>query len=214
VGEMPMELQVKLLRLVQEREIEKVGATAPMKVDVRIIAATHRNLNAMIEDGTFREDLFYRLSVIPLDLPPLRERYQDIPELVSHFFLKARERLGRPGLHLPPSMLGYFQRYSWPGNIRELENIIERLVVLTPSDEITLADLPDYLRAERSPTEAASIPLHPEGISLDAVEKDLIQKAMQKFDWNQSQAARYLDISRKTLIYRLEKHGIRKPGND
>lgn len=210
VGEMPLELQVKVLRLVQEREVEKVGAPTPSKVDVRIIAATHRNLTAMIEDGSFREDLYYRLSVIPLELPPLRQRHDDIPELVSHFFLKAKARLGRPDVRLPTALLAYFQRYSWPGNIRELENIIERLVVLSRDEEITLEDLPEYLRREKSDTDADSLELHPDGISLDAVERDLIQRAMEKFHWNQSQAARYLDISRKTLIYRLEKHGIRK----
>lgn len=210
VGEMPLDLQVKLLRLVQEREIEKVGAPAPLPVDVRILAATHRNLLAMIEDGTFREDLYYRLSVIPLELPALRQRHEDIPELVSHFFVKAKQKLGRPGLRLPAGLLPYFQRYSWPGNIRELENIVERLVVLTPGDEISLADLPEYLRQDRSPAEATLLQLHPDGISLDAVERDLIQKAMEKFNWNQSKAARFLDISRKTLIYRLEKHGIRR----
>ncbi|MCW5965328.1 MAG: sigma-54-dependent Fis family transcriptional regulator [Bryobacterales bacterium] len=210
VGEMPLELQVKLLRLVQEREVEKVGAPAPLKVDVRIVAATHRNLLAMIEDGGFREDLYYRLSVIPLELPPLRQRHDDIPELVSHFFVKAKSRLGRPGLRLPAELLSHFQRYSWPGNIRELENIVERLVVLTPGEQITPADLPEYLRREKSAGEATSLELNPDGISLEAVEKDLIQRAMEKFNWNQSQAARYLDISRKTLIYRLEKHRIRR----
>lgn len=210
IAEMPLELQVKLLRLVQEREVEKVGSPAPSKVDVRIIAATHRNLAAMIEDGTFREDLFYRLSVIPLELPPLRQRHDDIPELVSHFFVKAKTRVGRPNCILPVSLLPYFQRYTWPGNIRELENVIERLVVLSIGNEITLEDLPEYLRKARSSAEAYSLELQPEGISLEAVERDLIQRAMEKFNWNQTQAARYLDISRKTLIYRLEKHGIRK----
>jgi DNA-binding NtrC family response regulator len=210
IAEMPLELQVKLLRLVQEREVEKVGSPTTMKVDVRIIAATHRNLQAMIEDGAFREDLYYRLSVIPLELPPLRQRADDIPELVSHFFVKAKNRVGRPEVNLPVSLLPYFQRYTWPGNIRELENVIERIVVLSAGNEITLHDLPDYLRKPKSPAETYNLELQPEGISLEAVERDLIQRAMEKFNWNQTQAARYLDISRKTLIYRLEKYGIRK----
>ncbi|MGH9653112.1 MAG: sigma-54-dependent transcriptional regulator, partial [Bryobacteraceae bacterium] len=132
IGEMPLELQVKLLRLIQQGEIEKVGAPSSSTVDVRAIAATHRNLEAMIEDGTFREDLYYRLSVIPLELPPLRERLDDIPELVQHFFAKAKRKHGREDLVLPISLLPYFSNYRWPGNIRELENIVERLVVLTP----------------------------------------------------------------------------------
>ena len=114
IGEMPPELQVKLLRLVQEGEIDKIGATEPVKVDVRIVAATHRNLKAMIEDGCFREDLYYRLAVIPLGLPPLRERAEDIPELVQFFFLRARQKLERPGAVLPPSLIGYFQDIAGP----------------------------------------------------------------------------------------------------
>ena len=208
IGEMPLELQVKVLRMIQEGEIEKVGAPEPSRVDVRIISATHRNLQAMIDDGAFREDLYYRLAVIPLDLPPLRERADDIPELVQHFFLKAKAKVGRPGLTLPHSLLPHFQHYRWPGNIRELENIIERLVVLTPAEQITVNDLPDFLRREGGTPEAYNLELPPKGISLEAVEKDLILRALEKFDWNQTHAARYLDISRKALIYRMEKHGI------
>ncbi|MCC7500135.1 MAG: sigma-54-dependent Fis family transcriptional regulator, partial [Bryobacterales bacterium] len=114
IGEMPGELQVKLLRLLQQGELEKVGATSPVKVDVRFVAATHRNLRAMIEDNTFREDLYYRLAVIPLELPPLRDRTEDIPELVEHFFLKVRDKQGRPDLVLPPALLPRFQDYRWP----------------------------------------------------------------------------------------------------
>ena len=154
IGEMPLELQVKLLRLIQEREIEKIGAAAPTKVNVRIIAATHRNLQAMVEDGTFREDLYYRLNVIPLTLPPLRERPDDIAELVAIFFAKFKERLNRPGLKLPPSLLPYFSTYRWPGNVRELENVVERFVVLSPGDEVTVSDLPDFLVRERPAMEA------------------------------------------------------------
>lgn len=124
IGEMPGELQVKLLRLLQQGELEKVGAASSLKVDVRFVAATHRNLRAMIEDGTFREDqdLYYRLAVIPLELPPLRDPTEDIPELVEHFFLKIREKQGRQDLVLPPALLPRFQDYRWPGNVRELEN--------------------------------------------------------------------------------------------
>jgi two-component system NtrC family response regulator len=210
IGELPLELQVKLLRLIQEGEIEKLGVTGMTKVDVRIIAATHRNLLAMIEDGTFREDLYYRLAVIPLELPPLREHADDIPELVQNFFLKAREKQGRPNLALPPSLLPYFSGYRWPGNVRELENVIERLVVLSRGDEITANDLPDSLRRERPSVEELHLDLPPQGISLEAVEKELIVRALKKFNWNQTQAAQYLDISRKTLIYRMEKFGLRK----
>lgn len=210
IGEMPLELQVKLLRLIQEREIEKIGAANPVKVNVRIVAATHRNLQAMVEDGTFREDLYYRLAVIPLTLPPLRERPDDIPELVSIFFRKFQERLNRPDLKLPPSLLPYFASHRWPGNVRELENVVERLVVLAPGNEITVEDLPDFLRRERPPLEAIQLELPPEGISLEAVERELVVRALEKFNWNQTKAAEYLDISRKVLIYRIEKFGLRK----
>ena len=210
IGEMPGELQVKLLRLIQQGEVEKIGATSPARVDVRFIAATHRNLQAMIEDGTFREDLYYRLAVIPLVLPPLRDRAEDIPELIQHFFTKERTRQGRPELTLPPALLPHFQEHSWPGNIRELENIIERIVVLARGDEITVRDLPDFLRRERPAAEMLQLELPERGISLESVEKDLIVRALKKFGGNQTHAARYLDISRKALIYRMDKHGLRR----
>jgi DNA-binding NtrC family response regulator len=210
IGELPVELQVKLLRLIQQGEIEKLGAAGVSKVDVRIIAATHRNLQAMVEDETFREDLYYRLAVIPLEIPPLRERAEDIPELVQHFFLKAKEKQGRASLVLPTRMLPYFSAYTWPGNVRELENIIERIVVLSRGDEITLNDLPDFLRRERPAVEELHLILPPNGISLEAVEKELIVRALKKFNWNQTHAAQYLDLSRKTLIYRMEKFGLRR----
>ena len=210
IGEMPLELQVKVLRLIQEREIEKVGGTGPTKVDVRIVAATHRNLQAMIEDGTFREDLYYRLSVIQLELPPLRERPEDVIELVQHFFTKSKEKHNRPDLVLPESLMPYFCAYRWPGNVRELENVIEGLVVLARDNEIRVNDLPEPIRRERPALEALRLDLPPHGISLEAVEKELILRALKKFNWNQTHAAQYLDISRKTLIYRMEKYGLRQ----
>jgi two-component system NtrC family response regulator len=211
IGELPLTLQAKLLRLLQEREIEKIGATAPMRVDVRVVAATHRNLQAMVEDGEFREDLFYRLAVIPLELPPLRERPEDTTVLAQHFFELVKQRHNKPDLALSPAVLPHLCAHRWPGNVRELENLIERLVVLGRSNEITIADLPENLRRQRPPLEAIQLELPPNGISLEAVEKELILRALRKFRFNQSQAARYLDISRKTLIYRMEKFGIKEP---
>jgi DNA-binding NtrC family response regulator len=210
IGELPLDLQIKLLRLIQQGEIEKVGAGNSSKVNVRIIAATHRNLQAMIEDGMFREDLYYRLAVIPLELPALRERLEDIPELVQYLFLKSKQKHGRTELQLPESLLSGFSNYDWPGNIRELENIIERLVVLAVDAKISADDLPEFLRRGSAPPDLIRLDLSPQGISLEAIEKDLIIKALKKFNWNQTQAARYLDISRRTLSYRMEKHGIRK----
>ena len=210
IGEMPLELQVKVLRLIQQREIEKVGAPVPMRVDVRIIAATHRNLQAMVDDGTFREDLYYRLAVIPLTLPPLRERPEDIPELVALFFRKFKDQMNRPDLRLHSSLMPYFAGYRWPGNVRELENVLERLVVLARGDEITVEDLPDFLRRDRPALEAIELDLPPGGISLEGVERELVYRALQKAHWNQTKAAEYLDISRKQLIYRMEKFNFRR----
>ena len=214
IGDMPLELQVKLLRLVQQGEIEKVGTTSPMKVDVRIIAATHRNLQAMIEDQTFREDLYYRLAVIPLELPPLRERPEDIAELVRLFFARTCEKHRRPNLKLPEELMSNFAEYRWPGNVREMENVVERLVVLADGDLVRFSDLPDFLRAEPGRKNTLNLTLPPEGISLEGIEKDLILMALRKCDWNQSRAAQYLDLSRKTLIYRMEKFGLRREGDE
>jgi two-component system NtrC family response regulator len=208
IGELPPEMQVKLLRLVQERTVEKLGSVDQIRVNVRIIAATNRNLEAMVEDGTFRQDLFYRLAVIPLVMPPLRDRSEDISALVEHFFERSKEKCRRPDLTMPEPLLRHFSGYRWPGNVRELENVIERLVVLARGKEITLEDLPPNLRQEPARSNALQLDLPETGISLEGVEKELIQRALQKFDWNQSQAARYLDISRRTLIYRMEKFGL------
>jgi two-component system NtrC family response regulator len=209
IGEMPLELQVRILRLIQEREIEKVGATSPTKVDVRIIAATHRNLATMVAEGAFREDLYYRLLVVPITVPPLRERRDDIPELVQHFFLKSRAKHGRPGLSMHSSVLRQFSAYDWPGNVRQLENAVERLVLLANGDEVSLEDLPDFLRPAAPPTDRPAITLPDQGISLESFEKEVILEALKKFDGNQTRAARYLDMTRRTLAYRMEKYGLR-----
>jgi two-component system NtrC family response regulator len=206
-------MQVKLLRLLQHGEIEKIGSAAHHTVDVRVIAATNRNLQAMIEDGAFREDLYYRLAVVPLELPPLRERKEDLPELVQHLFRKLKERHGMTRLRMAPSLISRFCSHRWPGNIRELENVIERMIVLSSGDELTEADLPDELRNVTPVPQAFLLDLPEEGISLEGIERELLLRALDKFHGNQTQAARYLDISRRTLIYRMEKHGLRREGD-
>ena len=208
IGELPLDMQVKLLRLLQHGELDKVGSTAPRTVDVRVIAATHRNLAAMIEDGTFREDLYYRLAVVPLELPPLRERKEDIPELVQHLFRKHKDKHDLPRLRLSPEVLPYLNAYRWPGNVRELENVVERLVVLSSGEEVFAAELPPEIATSTPRRDSFSLHLPDEGISLEGVERELLLRALERFDWNQTQAARYLDISRRTLIYRMEKHGL------
>jgi two-component system NtrC family response regulator len=208
IAEMPLELQVRVLRLVQEREIEKVGANTPIKVDVRIIAATHRNLEALVASGAFREDLYYRLAVIPVTLPPLRDRPEDIPLFVQEFFRRSRLKHGKPPMEFPVSLMPFFLSYRWPGNIRELENVMERIVLLSLSDELTVSDLPDCIRQAHEGVEPPIVRTTTDALSLEAVEKELIFQALRKFDGNQSQAARHLGVSRKTLRYRIVKHGI------
>ncbi|HTT24148.1 MAG TPA: sigma-54 dependent transcriptional regulator [Candidatus Sulfotelmatobacter sp.] len=215
IGEMSLELQTKVLRLIEHGDIEKVGAAVSARVDIRIVAATHRSLPVMVENGTFREDLYYRLNVIPLRLPSLRQRTEDIPELVRVFFERGCKKHGRDGLTLPERLLDHFSGYRWPGNIRELENTVERIVVLTQGSEVGLADLPAFLQSEPARLEIINLNLDlpPNGISLGGIEKEVLLRALEKSDWNQSQAARYLGISRKTFIYRMHKHNLveRKP---
>jgi two-component system NtrC family response regulator len=211
IGELPLESQVKLLRLIQQGEIERVGTARPKIINVRIIAATNRNLSAMVEDGSFREDLFYRLAVVPLYLPPLRERKEDIPELAEHLIHKAKDRHGMHEMRVKPSVISKLSAHRWPGNIRELENMIERMLVLSNGAEITDEDLPEELRSATPPPTTSSLvfEIPDEGVSLEAIERELLLRALEKAGGNQTRAAQYLDISRRTFIYRMEKHGIR-----
>jgi two-component system NtrC family response regulator len=221
IGEMPLELQVHILRLIQEREVEKIGASAPVKVDVRIIAATHRDLATMVRQGTFREDLYYRLLVVPIRVPALRERSGDIEKLAQHFFVKFRAKYSRLDLHMKADALHYLCEYPWPGNVRQLENAMERIVLLTRGQEITAADLPDFLvPTAQSPSLAASpLPLPPAETpisrssdepvgSLRVFERNMILQALKQCGGNQTVTAGQLGISRRTLAYRLKKYGI------
>ena len=209
VAELPMHLQPRLLRVLQEGEIDKVGVAGAIRVDVRVVAATHRDLEARVEEGTFREDLWYRLNVVPLRMPPLRERREDLPLLVEHFLLKHSRRHGRPIPKLSSAVLDRFERYDWPGNVRELENLLERLVVLTDAESISESDLPDRLRHELPRYGGARVELPTEGIVLEQVEQGLIEEALRRTQGNQTAAARFLGISRSTLIYRIQKFGLK-----
>ena len=213
IGEMPLELQAKVLRLIEHGDIEKVGAASSARVDVRILAATHRSLHVMVENGTFREDLYYRLNVIPLKLPSLRQRAEDIPELAQFFFERSCSKHGRTDLKLPDRLLHRFSAHRWPGNVRELANTVERIVVLARGSEVRLADLPTFFQSDPAPLEVINLNLPPKGISLGGIEKEVLLRSLQKCNWNQSQAARYLGLSRKTLIYRMHKYNLveRKP---
>jgi two-component system NtrC family response regulator len=208
VGELPLLLQVKILRVLQEREVDKVGETRPIKVDVRVIAATNRSLEKMTTDASFREDLYYRLAVVSIRVPPLRERSDDIPLLVDHFLAKHAERLGRPRPAVEKAVYSAFNLYAWPGNIRELENVIERALVLDRDGLVGLDDLPDRLQASGQRIGNLRIELPDEGISLEDVERELLLAALEKHNWNQTRAAAYLDITRSALLYRMQKFGL------
>ena len=210
IGDMPSDLQIRILRLIQEREIEKVGGTVAIPIDVRIIAATHRDLKALIRQGTFREDLYYRLAVVPITLSPLRHRSADVPEFVAEFFRQSTQKYNRVGLRLPQNLIPLFSAYDWPGNVRQLQNAIERIVVLSPGKEITESDLPEFLKPDATDATLEGDVLVAGGATLDAVEKQLILRALKRFAGNHSQAARYLGITRKVLLGRVAKHGIVK----
>lgn len=210
IGELPMLLQVKILRVLQEREVDKVGETRPIKVDVRVIAATNRDLEKMVADGTFRDDLYYRLAVVSIRVPPLRERADDIPFLVDHFLNKHAERLARQRPTVERDVYSAFNLYAWPGNIRELENVIERALVLDKDGVLGLDDLPDRLRTREPRVANLRMELPDEGISLEDVERELILASLHKHNWNQTRAAAFLNITRSTLLYRMEKFGLEK----
>jgi DNA-binding NtrC family response regulator len=212
VGDMPRGLQVKLLRALQEREVTPVGSSENIPVDVRIIAATHRNLEAMIHDGSFREDLFYRLDVIPIEIPPLRERRQDIPALADHF---RREVNAREGRSVPGFALDVMQRltaYEWPGNVRELENLVERLVVIAGNRMVQIDDLPQQLRTSVVDLDAGTLDLPTGGVDLRVLlmqlEEKLIGQALERTGGNRNRAAELLGMNRTTLVEKLRRRNV------
>ncbi|KDR96673.1 two component, sigma54 specific, transcriptional regulator, Fis family [Peptoclostridium litorale DSM 5388] len=208
VGELPLAMQVKFLRVLQEMEIERVGGTESLGVDVRIIAATNKDLEKMVEDGLFREDLYYRLNVIPIAMPALRERAEDIPLLIEHFLKKYSKKMSMDKLEIDSKAVEAMEKYKWKGNIRELENLIERIVILCESDTVGVEDLPiELLRAGGEDFEFA---LPKSGIDLEKVEKSFIVQALQASGGNQTKAAKLLGITRHTLIYRMEKYDTRQ----
>lgn len=213
IGELPITLQVRLLRVIQEREIDKIGFPRPIPVNVRLIAATNRDLRTLIEDGQFREDLFYRLSVVTIELPSLRDRKEDIPLLLNHFLKKHCTRYQMPVPRFTDDAVELLTRYHWPGNVRELENVIEHAVVLGRSDVVRADNLPSHIRNAKSRVTSISLKLPDDGIDLEEVEKEILVQALEKHQWNQTRAARYLNISRKTLIYRMEKFGLAPIGD-
>ena len=204
IGDIGPALQVKLLRVIQEQEVRHVGGTASIKVDVRIVAATNRDLAQMVKEGKFREDLFYRLNVVRIVVPPLRERREDIPMLAHHFLQKASSANSQPVRGFVPETMALLERYAWPGNVRELENVVERTVSLAPGPLIMPDDLPETVRkAEAAPTGGAEALL-----SLDEVEKRHLNRVLRETDGNKVRAAKILGIDRRTLYRMAERFGI------
>jgi len=207
IAEMPQSMQVKLLRVLQERSFERVGGTETLHVDVRIIAATNRDLSSAIEKGQFREDLYYRLNVVRIHLPPLRERREDIPLLAGHFLEKLRptymvSRISNQAMKL-------LNQYSWPGNIRELQNVLERAAIISHGSEIAAEDLPREFQSTPLKTGGETLVDIPDsGIRLEELERELIIKALEKSKGNQTRAAQLLGITRSALLYRIQKHGL------
>jgi DNA-binding NtrC family response regulator len=217
IGEMPLGLQAKILRLLQEKEVTPLGETRARKIDVRVVAATNQDLEEMVRARTFREDLLYRLNVIPIELPALRHRKSDIPELVRHFIARANQRRGRSITGIDPAAMEVLLACEWPGNVRQLENAIERAVLLKANGEIGIEDLPEKLRGAVPRREATrggpSEPFLPaEGIDLkeaiDQYESSLIRQALERVAWNKNRAAALLQMNRTTLVEKLKKKGF------
>jgi DNA-binding NtrC family response regulator len=211
IGDVPGPIQVKLLRVLQEREFERLGGTRTLKVDVRLIAATNRDLRAALEEGTFREDLYYRLNVVPIDIPPLREHKEDIPDLADHFLLRFGRENGKEVQKITPAALKLLSDYHWPGNVRQLENIIERGVALSSGPVLDVADIQldtRPLNHAASSGSAGNHPFLPEGMTLEQWEDEMIREAMRRANGNKSEAARLLGLSRNALRYRLSKLGV------
>jgi len=212
VAEMSPLLQVKLLRFLQDHIFRRVGGTEDMEVDVRIMAATNKNLAHLIQHGAFREDLYYRLNVISVELPPLRERWEDIPLLARNFLELFATRAGRPAMGIAPEAMEALMAYSWPGNVRELENVIERAVALTIGDEISVESLPPIICQPPPPPALPRIELPPEGLDLEQVvadlEKRLMGDALEKAGWVQTKAAQLLGINFRSFRYRAKKYGL------
>jgi transcriptional regulator with GAF, ATPase, and Fis domain len=215
IGDMDPVLQSKLLRVLQDRAFERIGGTRTIQVDIRVITATHRNLKKAVENGLFREDLYYRLNVIPIEIPPLREHKSDIPLLVHHFldhFNKSKKRNIRG---FEEEALGKLKDYDWPGNIRELENMVERIAILTNNEVITLADLPERIQTIPPQDQILPVDIPDEGIFLDTAvsefERKLILQALNKTGWVKNKAAQLLNLNRTTLIEKIKRQNLQAP---
>jgi DNA-binding NtrC family response regulator len=202
-------LQVKLLRVLQDRSFEPVGSSKTVRVDARVIAATNQDLEAAMRRGTFREDLYYRLNVIPIEVPPLRRRTEDVPLLVQHFLDRLNQEKGRAVEGVSPEVMDRLLEHEWPGNVRELENLVERMVVLRGKGRIELDDLPPSLRRGNASAEFGLPAVGPGGIAfnevVDRVETHMILQALEQTQWNKNRAAQLLGLNRTTLLEKIKK---------
>jgi transcriptional regulator with PAS, ATPase and Fis domain len=212
IGEMSPALQVKLLRVLQEKKFERVGGTKTIHVDVRIIAATNKNLTAAINKGKFREDLYYRLNVIPMKVPPLKQRKSDIPLLIDHFLKKFQKGAEKKITGFSPEVMDAMLKYDWPGNVRELENVIKRLTILCDDEVVTVDDLPEHIPHKGRAVRVVEEDFLEKGETLhDAVEdyeKRLILGALERSDWVKTKAAKLLNINRTTLVEKIKKQNL------
>ena len=212
IGDLDVMLQAKLLRVLQEGEFQRVGGTKTLKANVRVLAATNKNLEEEVKEGRFRQDLYYRLNVVPIFLPPLRAKKEDIPSLAAHFLEKYNARHGKQVKRITSNAMKRFLDYRWEGNVRELESVIERSVILADSDVIDVESLPEKLQTSAQP----HTPINPmefaipnEGISLEQLERDLIESALKKTNWSIKKASELLGLSYKTLQYRIQKYRLK-----
>ena len=214
IGDMTPVLQSKLLRVLQEREFERIGGIKAIKTDIRVIAATHQDLKKAVQQQRFREDLYYRLNVIPIEIPPLRERRSDISLLVHHFLNHFRKTKKKKIVGMADDVLQRLMEYDWPGNVRELENMIERIVILTNNETIVMEDLPEKLQSISEADHARGLSLPEEGISLETAvndfEKELILQALNKTGWVKNKAAQMLHLNRTTLIEKIKRQNLKR----
>jgi len=213
IGEIPLNLQAKLLRVLQERTVERLGGGAPIEVDVRIVAASNRDLEASVRQRTFRDDLYFRLNVVPLVLPPLRARREDLPLLVANVLDRIAKETGRPAPRISDAAREALQQYGWPGNVRELENAIERAATFAEADELGLEDLPEAVRVAGL-EEAVRGGQVPFDAAVGRFAGGLIRAALERNDWNQTQAASELGITRRLIKLKMERYGVVPPGTD
>ncbi len=208
IGELPLSLQVKLLRVLQDGEIRRIGDSRSIKIDLRIVAATVKDLDKAVKEGHFRDDLFYRLNVLPVRIPPLRERKEDIPLLVDHFIAKINDNLGKTVRGVTPDALKILLRYSWPGNVRELENVVERGLVLTETDAIDVENLPPEVHRSSESSAFSQLEEYSIKKTTRILETELIRKALRKTHGNHTHASKILEISHRTLLYKIKEYGI------